>query len=114
MARFRQGGPLSSRDLTTRSIAVRLPPDLVSAIDAACAEQDITASEFLRGLVSQWAYGKSQLAGPDEGYTQARSMAAQLAHAALKRALGELPSDHDGARSMLEGYYIDQAERRGR
>jgi len=114
MVRFRQGGALSSRDLTTRVIAVRLPPDLVSAIDATCAEQGITPSEFLRGIVSSWVYGKSQLAGPDEGYTQARSMAAQLAMVAVKRALAELPEDHDGARSMLEGYYNEAAERRKR
>ena len=114
MPRFRQGGALSSRDPTTRSIAVRLPADLVSAIDVACAEQGVTPSEFLRGLVSSWVYGKTQLAGPDEGYAQARSMAAQLAMAAVKQALAELPEDHDGARSMLEGYYNEAAKRRRR
>lgn len=105
---------LSSRDPSTRSIAVRLPGDLAAAIDAACAEQQITASEFLRGLVSQWVYGSTQLAGPDEGYAQARSMASQLAHAALRQALAQIPESHDEARSMLQGYYGEQAERRKR
>jgi hypothetical protein len=82
-----------------------LPADLVAAIDAACDEANITHSEFLRALVEQWAYGKSQLSGPDAGYAQARSIAAQLAHAAVRQALDNLPSTNEEARSMLEGYY---------
>jgi hypothetical protein len=105
-------GSLSSRDPSTKSVAVRLSPDLASAVDAVCEEQGITASEFLRGLVSSWVYGKTQLSGPDEGYTQAKSMAAQLAHAALRSALASLPESHDGAATMLQGYYAEQAERR--
>jgi hypothetical protein len=91
-----------------------LPADLANAIEAACAEQNITASEFLRGLVSSWFYGVSQLAGPDAGYAQAKSMASQLAHAALRKALAEIPNEHGEAVTMLQGYYGDQAERRKR
>lgn len=107
-------GTLSSRDPSTKSIAVRLPPDLVSAVDAACTEQGITASEFMRALVSEWAYGRSQLSGPDEGYAQARSMASQLAHAAIKKALGELPDTHEQAIEMLRGYFGELAGARKR
>jgi metal-responsive CopG/Arc/MetJ family transcriptional regulator len=109
MPRFKSGGPLSSRDPSTKPIAVRLPADLVAAIDATCIEQGITQSELLRGLVSQWVYGKTQLAGPDEGYAEARSMASRLAHAALKQALTSLPDSHEGARTMLQGFYAEQA-----
>lgn len=103
---------LSSRDPSTKSIAVRLPADLAAAIEAACKQHGISASEFLRGLVSQWVYGQSQLAGPDEGYTSARAMASQLAHAALRKALAELPDSHEAARTMLAGYQEEQTERR--
>jgi hypothetical protein len=107
-----RGPNLSSQDPSNRVIAVRLPGDLASAVDAACAEQNITASEFLRGLVSSWVYGKTQLSGPDEGYAQARAMASQLAHAALRKALALVPDSHEGAQEMLQGYYAEQAERR--
>lgn len=103
---------LSSKDPTTRSIAVRLPQDLAAAIDAACAEQNITHSEFLRALVSSWVYGQSNLSGPDAGYQQARSMASQLAHAAVSKALETLPESHEGAQTMLQGYYQGLADRR--
>ncbi len=112
MPRFKPGGQLSSRDPSTKAIAVRLPPDLLAAIDHACAEQNITHSELLRGLVSQWAYGQSQLAGPDEGYAQARSIASRLAHAALKRALESMPESYEEGRQMLQGYYNEQAAKR--
>lgn len=110
----REQAALSSRDQTTKSIAVRLPSDLASAVAVACEQQGITASELLRALVAQWAYGQSQLAGPDAGYEQARSMASQLAHAALRQALTKLPTSYNEARSMLEGYYAEQANRRKR
>lgn len=103
---------LSSLSPTSRTVAVRLPEDLAAAVEHACTQQDITPSELLRGLVSQWAYGTSQLSGPDEGYAQARSMATQLAHAALKQALKELPENHDGAKEMLQGYFREEAARR--
>jgi len=74
----------------------------------------ITASELLRDLVRRWAYGESELSGPDHGYAQARSMAAQLAHAALKRALGELPPSHGEAAEMLRGYFGELAGARRR
>ena len=112
MPKFRSGGSLSSRDPSVQSVAVKLPADLIAAIDAACVEQGITKSEFLRGLVSQWVYGKSQLSGPDEGYAQARAMASQLAHAALSRALDGLPDSHETATAMLQGYLTEQANRR--
>ena len=96
--------PLSSRDPSSRPIAVRLPADLVAAVDHACAEHDISPSELIRGIVSQWAYGKTQLAGPDEGYAQARDMAVQIAHAAVQQALEALPDSHSGAKQMLEGF----------
>lgn len=105
---------LSSRDPTTRSIAVRLPADLAAAVDLACEQNGITASELLRDLVSRWAYGEGQLAGPDHGYTQARSMASQLAHAALKQALAALPDSHEGAAEMLQGYHGQLAGARKR
>jgi hypothetical protein len=103
---------LSSRDPSTRSIAVRLPSDLSAAIDAYCAEHNTTASELLRGLVSAWVYGESALSGPDAGYTQAKSMASQIAHAALRDALASVPDTHEGAQAMLKGYYESQADRR--
>jgi len=97
---------------TSKSIAVRLPLDLVAAIDAACQEHGITPSEFIRGVVSQWVYGTTQLSGPDEGYAQARSMATQIAHVmmrkvhdALGEAIRELPADHAGAVEMLQGFH---------
>ncbi len=107
-------GALSSRDPSTKSIAVRLPAHLVSAVEAACAEQGITASELLRALIEQWAYGSNPLAGPDAGYERARSMASQLAHAALASALKSIPDDHDDAKTMLEGYYTGLAGARKR
>lgn len=94
---------LSSLDPSSKTVAVRLPADLASAVKLACAQHGMTPSEFLRSLVSEWAYGKTQLTGPDEGYTEARSMATQLAHAALKDALAGLPGDHQAARTMLQG-----------
>lgn len=106
--------PLSSRDPSTRSIAVRLPPELASAVDAACAEMGVTPSELLRGLIQQWAYGSSTLAGPDAGYAQARSMASQLAHAALKEALSNIPQSHSEATEMLRGYFEGLAGARKR
>jgi hypothetical protein len=105
-------GALSSRDPTSKPIAVRLPADLVAAIEHACREHNITASELLRGLVSQWVYGKTALSGPEEGYTEARSMATRLAHAALKEALEKLPLDHGRATEMLNGYYEREREER--
>ncbi len=105
---------LSSRDPSTKSIAVRLPSHLVSAVEAACEEQGITASELLRALIEQWAYGTTPLAGPDAGYQRARGMAAQIAHAALRRALESLPTTHTDASAMLQGYLGEQAERRKR
>ena len=110
----RNAQTLSSRDPSNKSIAVRLPPDLVAAVDAACAEQGITQSELLRTLVASWAYGESKLSGPDAGYLQGRAMAAQLAHAALRKALESLPSSPDEAHEMLQGYLGEQADRRGR
>jgi hypothetical protein len=105
---------LSSRDPSTKSIAVRLPAHLVSAVEAACAEQDLTASELLRAIIEQWAYGSNPLSGPDAGYQRARGMAAQIAHAALRRALESLPTTHGEASTMLQGYLGEQAERRKR
>lgn len=105
MARLQPGGSLSSRDPSSKAVAVRLPADLAAAVEHACNENNITASELIRGLVSQWVYGKSQLAGPDEGYAQARSMATRLAHVALKQAIASLPESYDGAQQMLQGYY---------
>lgn len=105
---------LSSRDPSTRSVAVRLPPHLASAVDAATEEQGITASELIRALIEQWAYGSTPLAGPDAGYERARSMAAQMAHAALRSALGSLPATHDEANAMLEGYQGELAGARKR
>ena len=105
---------LSSRDPSTKSIAVRLPAHLVSAVEVACAEQDITASELIRAVIEQWAYGTTPLAGPDAGYQRARGMAAQIAHAALRSALESLPTTHADASTMLQGYLGEQAERRKR
>lgn len=103
---------LSSRDPSTKSIAVRLPPHLASAVAAACEEQGITASELIRALIEQWAYGTTPLAGPDAGYQRARGMASQIAHAALRNALESLPASHAEASTMLQGYLGEQAERR--
>lgn len=107
-----QSPSLSSRDPSTKSIATRLPAHLVAAVDAACEEQGITASELLRALIEQWAYGTTPLAGPDAGYARARSMAAQLAHSALRKALGELPTTHEEATTQLAGYYDELAAER--
>lgn len=112
MSRFVPGGALSSRLSTAHTISVRLAPDLAAAVDAACEKQGTTHSEFLRDLISRWVYGESQLSGPDEGYSQARSMATQLAFVALKKALSELPDSHQAARSMLDGYHDKEAHRR--
>ena len=103
---------LSSRTGTSKPIAVRLPNDLAAAVEQGCAAQGITPSELLRDLVAKWAYGGSALAGPDAGYTQARSMATRLAHAALAQALDSIPEEHEQARAMLEGHYNARAERR--
>lgn len=119
MPKNRRSSALSSLDPTNKVIAVRLPSDLLAAVNQACQEQGITQSEFLRGLVSQWVYGKTQLSGPDEGYAQARSMASQLAHVivrqtmhqALKEAIASLPETHDAAHAMLQGYYNERSER---
>mgnify|MGYP001599690075 FL=1 len=102
---------LSSNDPTTRVIAVRLPADLLAAVDAECSAKDITASEFLRGLVSTWVYGSTSLAGPDEGYAQARALAGRIAHAAVQNALEQIPSDLNGARAMLEGRRVTRRKR---
>ncbi len=112
MSKFKSGGSLSSRDPSTQTVAVKLPADLLAALESTCEQQGLTKSEILRGLVSQWVYGKSQLSGVDEGYAQARSMATQLAHVALSRALTALPDSHGAAATMLQGHFEEQAERR--
>jgi hypothetical protein len=84
---------------------VRLPADLVAAVEHACREHNISPSELLRSLVSQWVYGDGALKGPEAGYAEARSMATRLAHVALKEAIKRLPLDHDRANSMLQGFY---------
>lgn len=111
MANNRPRASLSSRDPTNKPIAVRLPSDLLAAIEAACEEHGITQSEFIRGLISEWAYGKTQLSGPDEGYSQARSMAAQLAHLAVTQAINNLPASHEEALGMLQGAYGNRKKR---
>jgi hypothetical protein len=100
-----RGLGLSSRTGGSKPIAVRLPNDLAAAVEQGCAEQGVTPSELIRGLVAQWAYGTNALAGPDAGYTEARSMATRLAYAALAQALESLPEEHSAARAMLEGHY---------
>jgi predicted DNA binding CopG/RHH family protein len=114
MSKAARTSSLSSLDPSSRVIAVRLPSDLLAAVDTECAAKGITSSEFLRGLVSTWVYGDTQLRGPDEGYAQARSMASQIAHGAVQKALDNLPGDHDEARSMLEGYRTDRSNRKKR
>lgn len=111
MARFQQGGQFSSRDPSCKAISVRLSGDLCAALEDACAQQGITQSEFLRELIHSWCYGKSQLQGPSDGYRQARSMATQLALAALKNAIAELPDTPEGAAQMLEDTYVQRGNR---
>lgn len=108
MSKAARTSSLSSLDPSSRVIAVRLPSDLLAAVDAECIAKDITPSEFLRGLVSTWVYGDTQLKGPDEGYAQARAMASQIAHVAVQRALETMPSDFNGARTLLEGHREDR------
>jgi hypothetical protein len=105
MPRFRKGGLYSSRDPSARTIAVRLSGDLCSAVEEACSAQGITVSEFLREMIHAWCYGQSQLQSPSDGYRQARSMATQLANAAISRALADLPDTPEGATQMLGEFY---------
>jgi hypothetical protein len=87
---------------------VRLPADLVAAVEHACREHKISPSELLRSLVSQWVYGSTTLQGPEAGYAEARSMATRLAHVALKEAIKRLPLDHHRANEMLQGFYAGE------
>jgi hypothetical protein len=99
-------------DTGSRPIAVRLPNDLVALVESACAQNGLTISELIRALVTQWASGEVSLSGPSEGYTQARSMASQLAMRALQQALRELPETHEEAVTTLQGLQEDFAEQR--
>jgi hypothetical protein len=107
MARFQQGdGALSSRNPESKTIAVRLTGDLVKAVEDTCAQQGITASEFLREMIHSWCYGgQSTLQEPSDGYRQARSMATQLATVAIQQALRDLPTTPEEATQMLGDFY---------
>jgi len=106
MPRFQPGGQFSSRNPESKTIAVRLSGDLVKAVEDTCAQQGITASEFLREMIYSWCYGgQSTMQSPSDGYRQARSMATQLATVAISQALRDLPDSPEGAAQMLGEFY---------
>lgn len=97
--------PLSSYNPTSKLVSTRLPADLAAAVEHACREHNISPSELLRNLVSEWVYGKGTLSGPEAGYAEARSMGTRLAFVALKEALKLVPLDHERGVAMLQGHY---------
>jgi hypothetical protein len=83
-------------------ICARLAPELVDAIDAAAAVQNVTRAEMIKAVLEGYFFGTDQtLVGADAGYVQARRMATQIAHAMLRRAAREMPDDVDSAMMMV-------------
>ena len=74
---------------------VRIPADLDEQFRMQCDAVGMNASEAIRLLITQWIGGQAPTV--EEGYAEARSIAAQLAHAVVTRALQELPETAEEA-----------------
>lgn len=77
-------------------IAVRVSPEMSSAIAEISEALGITKSEWIRGLVAQALEGRSIL-DVDEGYLMARRLATQLAMRLIVKARETLPASYEDA-----------------
>ena len=92
-------------------VCSRLPTNLTEIIDMTAAQSGVSRAELIRGVLESYFFGNTEaLVGVDEGYRQARRLAAQIAQHAIRQALEALPDTFEEAMSQLR---FAQASRHG-
>ena len=81
-------------------IGFRVPVEVRQQLLQLCAMQGMSLSDYCRSILVAALNGTGYLAGVDEGYTQARSLAAQLARYMLDHARATLPETYAEAHAL--------------
>jgi predicted DNA-binding protein len=87
--------------MSFRLINIRIPDEWYAQIKQFSDENNITLSEYIRGLIAAnlegMPSGMLSLGGFQEGYQQARALASKLAHGMLGEAQRLLPDSYEEA-----------------